>query len=76
MFNFINWDGIPILEKRENNIDKFSMYLMLNTAQNRRWALQWKYQLPLKRNMKLYEKMNPAEGFENDFQRCLLGMTA
>ncbi len=57
MFNFINMDGIPTLPKRENNIDKFSMYLMLNT-QNGRLTLQWKYQPYLKRNMELYQQMN------------------
>ncbi len=60
MFNFINLDGIPILPRRESNIDKFSMYLMLNT-QNGRLVIQWKYQPYLKRNMELYEEMN--EGF-------------
>lgn len=57
MFNFINTDSIPILPRRENNIDKFCMYLMLNT-QNGRLLLQWKYQPYLKRNMELYQKMN------------------
>jgi hypothetical protein len=56
MFNFM-LDGIPILPKRENNIDKFSMYLMLYT-QNGRLLIQWKYQFYLQRNMELYEEMN------------------
>ena len=65
MFNFINMDGIPSLPKRENNIDRFSMYLILNN-QNSRLGLQWKSQRYLKRNMELYQQMNEAF-----FQLCI-----
>ena len=57
MFNFTKMDSIPTLPKRESNIDRFSMYLMLNT-QNERLVLKWQYQPYLKRNMELYQKMN------------------
>jgi len=57
MFNLMNFDGIPKLPKRNNNIEKFSTYIMLS-PQNKRLVIQWEYQLYLKRNIELYEKMN------------------
>lgn len=57
MSDFLSKNIIPKLPHRENNIDKFTTYLMLNN-QNGRLTLQWKYQPYLQRNMKLYEQMN------------------
>ncbi|NJL10963.1 MAG: hypothetical protein HC908_14475, partial [Calothrix sp. SM1_7_51] len=55
--NFMNLEIIPVLPKRESNIEKFATYLMLNT-QNGRSLLQWKYQPALRRNMELYAGIN------------------
>ncbi|MBW4512124.1 MAG: hypothetical protein KME64_37345 [Scytonematopsis contorta HA4267-MV1] len=72
MLNFINLESIPLLPKRNSNIDKFSMYMMLNTYNNR-LALQWKYQPELKRNMQLYDKMN--QSFSNLCQKQDRGLS-
>jgi|GEM_PF-5136239 len=42
MFNFSSYNNIPKLPHRENDIDKFTTYLMLDN-QNGRVTLQWKY---------------------------------
>ncbi len=55
MLNFTLLDSIPVLPKRENNLNKFSTYIVIS-HQNNRLALQWKHQPSLQRNLKLYEE--------------------
>ncbi|MCL1463897.1 sigma factor-like helix-turn-helix DNA-binding protein [Argonema galeatum] len=58
MSNFFIKDSIPRLPERSNNIDRFSMYLMLDNC-NGRMVIQWKCRLHLKRNLELYEAEDP-----------------
>ncbi|MCL1472878.1 sigma factor-like helix-turn-helix DNA-binding protein [Argonema antarcticum] len=58
MSNFFIKDSIPRLPERSNNIDRFSMYLMLDDC-NERMVIQWKCRLHLKRNLELYEAEDP-----------------
>ncbi|ARV58801.1 hypothetical protein BZZ01_09255 [Nostocales cyanobacterium HT-58-2] len=55
MFNFTKLDSIPVLPKRENNLNKFSTYIMM-CDQDNRLTLKWKHQPSLQRNLKLYEE--------------------
>lgn len=55
MLNFTNLDSIPVLPKRQNNLNKFSTYIVVRN-QNNRLTLQWKHQPSLQRNLKLYEE--------------------
>ena len=55
MLNFTLLDSIPVLPKRENNLNKFSTYIVIS-YQNNRLALQWKHEPSLLRNLKLYEE--------------------
>lgn len=55
MLNFTLLDSIPVLPKRENNLNKFSTYIVLS-HQNNRLVLQWKHQPSLLRNLKLYKE--------------------
>ncbi|GAB1544450.1 hypothetical protein NUACC21_71260 [Scytonema sp. NUACC21] len=55
MLSFTKLDSIPVLLKRENNLNKFSTYIVLET-QNNRLTLQWKHQPSLQRNLKLYNE--------------------
>ncbi|MEH2258093.1 sigma-70 family RNA polymerase sigma factor [Nostoc sp.] len=55
VLNFTKIDSIPVLPKRQNNLNKFSTYIML-TNQNNQLVLQWKHQPSLQRNLKLYEE--------------------
>ena len=55
MLNFTLLDSIPVLPKRENNLKKFSTYIVIS-HQNNRLALQWKHEPSLLRNLKLYEE--------------------
>ncbi|GAA6615521.1 hypothetical protein [Scytonema sp. NUACC26] len=54
MLSFIKLDNIPVLPKRENNLNKFSTYLVSSNS-TRGLTLQWKYLPVLQRNIKLYE---------------------
>lgn len=64
MLDFTKIDSIPVLPKRENNLNKLSTYLVL-CNQNNRLALQWKHQPSLQRNLKLYEEKH--QEFSNLF---------
>ncbi|MEH1870701.1 sigma-70 family RNA polymerase sigma factor [Nostoc sp.] len=64
VLNFTKTDSIPVLPKRQNNLNKFSTYIMLSN-QNNQLALQWKHQPSLQRNLKLYEEKH--QEFSNLF---------
>ncbi len=55
MLNFTKSNSIPVLPKRENNLNKFSTYIMLGSQSNQ-LTLQWKHLPSLQRNLKLYEE--------------------
>jgi RNA polymerase sigma factor (sigma-70 family) len=55
MLNFTKIDSIPVLLKRDNNLNKFSTYIMLYSQSNQ-LALQWKHLPSLQRNLKLYKE--------------------
>jgi RNA polymerase sigma factor (sigma-70 family) len=54
MLSFTKLDNIPVLPKRENNLNKFSTSLV-SSHSTRGMMLQWKDQPVLQRNIKLYE---------------------
>ncbi|AUB42202.1 DNA-directed RNA polymerase specialized sigma subunit [Nostoc flagelliforme CCNUN1] len=64
VLNFTKNNGIPVLPKRRDNLNKFSTYIVLG-SENNQLALQWKHQPSLQRNLKLYEDNHPE--FSNLF---------
>ena len=55
MLNFTKKDSIPVLIKRDNNLNKFSTYIMLS-SESYGLTLQWKHLPSLRRNLELYEE--------------------